>query len=276
MHRPISLILFIAAYACCGSIYAQDKSARDRLLTARALYYTPTASGLQSFHCDATLDWKAMLSRFGGTEISDENPLLKYLMTVKLSVTDQLRGKGALEWTETSSPPEEIAKKASQTRGGLQTTVEGFFQSWNPFMNGTAVPMGDSSITYEAKESGFHLSGSSQNIQMDEDFDTNMVLTRILVVTPGMKALAIPTYTDTPDGLVVSALTSQVHQSPSAPQMEVTFRMEYATVDSFRLLSNIVLDIKNVGSIEIGLSACRASVAESTKQQSSGKSEQSK
>jgi hypothetical protein len=88
-----------------ATIPAQDKAASDRLIVARGQYYTPTASGLKSFRCEATIDWKALLTRFGGTEIPDDNPVLKYLQTVHLSVTDQLKGQASMEWSDTGVPP---------------------------------------------------------------------------------------------------------------------------------------------------------------------------
>jgi hypothetical protein len=77
-----------------------------------------------------------------------------------------------------------------------------------------------------------------------------------------MRVLATPSYVNTTDGLVISAVTSQINQPPSAPQTEVTFRMEYAKVDSFQIPSNVVLDLKNVGVFEVGFNACQVSVAE--------------
>ena len=270
------LLLFLIACICCTSIFAQDKAARDRLLAAHAQYYTPTASGLKSFHCEATIDWKAMLTRFSGTDIPDDNPFLKYLKTVHLSVADQLNGKGSMEWTETGVPPEGKEENAKQMRDGLQTAMAGFFQTWNAYMNGSMVPFPDSTVTVTTAGAGVHLSGAPGDSRIDEDFDKNMLLTQVLVISPEFRVLAIPTYVNTADGLVVSAVTSQINQPPSAPQTEVTFRMEYAKVDSFQMPSNVVLDIKNVGVIEVGFNACQVSVDEVARKPTAEKSDQIK
>jgi len=57
MRRIMFFPLSLLACMCCTPIFAQDRVALDRLLAARAQYYTPTASGLKSFHCEATIDW---------------------------------------------------------------------------------------------------------------------------------------------------------------------------------------------------------------------------
>ncbi|MGB9068859.1 MAG: hypothetical protein WCC21_09830 [Candidatus Acidiferrales bacterium] len=235
----------------------------NRLFAARAQYYTPTANGLKSFHCEATIDWKAMLKRFSGAEIPEDNPALKYLQTVHLSVVDQLTGKGSMEWIDTGTPPEGQQANLKQMRDGLQTMIGGFFQSWNAYVNGSMVPFPDKTIDVTTEGVKTHLHGASTNMTFDEDYDENMLLTQAVVETSELKVVAVPTYVRTDDGLVVVAVTSQVNQPPAAPALGVTFRVQYTKVDSFQIPSHVVYDIKNIGVIEVAFSACQATVADS-------------
>jgi hypothetical protein len=254
---------FVIPCLCSTQIHAQEKVARDRLFAAHAQYYTPTASGLKSFRCEATIDWKAMLTRFSGTEIPEDNPMLKYLQTVHLSVVDQLKGKGSLEWSDTGVPPSGKEAGVKQMRDGLQTMVSGFLQSWNAYMNGSMVPLPDSSVEVTTAGDGVRLHATPGSANFDEDFDKDMLLTQAVVDSPQMKVVAIPTYVRTADGLVISAVSSRVNQPPSAAPMDVTFRVQHAKVDSFQIPSHVVYDIRNVGVIEIALNACQVSVADS-------------
>ena len=260
-HKRILFLLFALIWLGSASL-AQEKSPRDRLTVAHAMYYTPTASGLTSFHCDAAIDWKEMLTRFGGKEIPDDNPALIYLKTVHLSVANDLRGKGSLEWASTAEPPAGREDALKRMREGLQTSVAGFFQSWNAYTNGSMVPIPDSTLEVTKSGEGVHLSGTFKSMKIDEDFDKNMLLTQAQVVSPDMKVLAIPTYVGTADGLLVSAVVSHVNQPLTAPEVETTFRVEYAKVDSFQIPSHLILDIKNTGVIEIGFSGCEVVVAD--------------
>jgi len=257
-----SLFLLALAWLSSMSLFAQDKESRNRLSAAHAQYYTPTASGLKSFHCEASLDWKAMLSRFSGTDITDDNPALKFLQTVHLAVSDDLRGKGELEWTATVEPSADRHSAMEQLREGLQTTVSGFFQSWNPYMNGTMVPLPDSTVTVTESSDGLHLSGRSKDAAFDEDYDKNMLLTTVLVASPSLRVLAKPTYASTEDGLLISSITSHIHQPPTAPETEVTFRVEYTKVDSYQIPSHVVFDIRNAGVIDLTFSACKVAIAD--------------
>lgn len=272
LPKLIRPLVFAVVCLSCTSMLAQEKAPRERLIAARAQYYTPTARGLKSFHCEAAIDWKAMLSRFGGTQIPDDNPVLKYLQTVHLSVADQLRGTGTLEWTDTDVPPAGKEQSVKQMRDGLQTMMGGFFQSWNAYMNGSMVPFPDKTVTLTAVGDGVHLSGTSASVQFDEDFDKDMLLTQGVVETPAMRVIALPTYVRTEDGLVVSSVASRVNQPPTAPPAEVTFRVEYAEADSFQLPSRVTYDIKNVGVIEVSLNACHASLGDSAQKPVADKS----
>ena len=263
MPRKISGLLLIAILClACIPLLAQDKDPHARLTAAHALYYTPTAAGLKSFHCDAAIDWKSMLTRLSGVDIPDDNPALKFLQTVHLSVDDELRGNGSLGWTSESDAPQDKAAAIKQIQDGLKTSVAGFFQTWNVYMNGSMVPIPDSTVTVTSAGDGVHLSGTSDGSSFDEDFDKNMLLTEVRVVNPSMKVLATPTYTSTPDGLLVSAITSQVSQPSTAPPAEAIFRINYLKVETFQIPSRVVFDIKNTGVIEIAFNSCRISLAD--------------
>ncbi len=264
--RMIHLACLALAGLSCVALFAQEKSARDRLAAAHAQYYTPTASGLKSFRCDTTIDWKGMLSRMTGSEIPDDNPGLKYLNAVHLSISDDLHGKGSLEWSDGSGPPQGKEDALKQTREGMQEAVSGFFQTWNAYMNGSMVPLPDSTVAITPSGEGLHLSGKANELQIDEDFDKNMLLTQALVEGPAIRVLARPSYASTTDGLLVSSVQSQVHQPPTAPEVDISYQIEYAKVDSFQIPTHIVLDIKNMSVIELRLNNCQVSLVDWAKQ----------
>lgn len=206
-----------------------------------------------------------MVTRFSGVDIPDDHPVLKLLQTVHLSVADELKGQGELQWSSSVDPPADKAAAVSQIKDGMRLMVSGFFQSWNGYMNGTMVSASDASATVTTSGDGVHVSETKNDTKVDEDFDKNMLLTQALVVSPKLRVLAVPTFTRTADGLIVSSIVSQVNQPPTAPQTEATITIDYAKADSFQIPSHLVFDIKNIGVFEIGLSACKVTVADWTK-----------
>ena len=231
--------------------------ANTKFMSARALYYTPTAQGLKSFKCTVDFDWKDFLSRYAnGAEIKDDNPYLQYLRTVRLTVTDDLNGDGALEWTATGAPPAGKEDSATQMQHGMEQMMVGFFSSWNAYMNGTMVPIPDSTTTITETTDGFRMHAASGSIEVTELFDKNLLLTEAHVVQPSNDVYAYPTYTDTPDGRVVSAVRTVFRQPPTAPPAELTINVSYTPVEGFRLPSTLAYELKNVGSFEFKFTNC--------------------
>jgi len=255
--RPLICTTF-AALACFLPVAAsaQQNPAEQHLLSARALYYTPTSDGLKSFHCGIAVDWKDLLTRFSGKPIPDDNPFLLYLNSVHLSVTDELSGKGTLEWTETTSPSETLAGPAGKIHGGMEQTINGFFQAWNPFMNGDMVPIPDDSTKVTALGDNINLHATSGSTNVDEVFDKNLLLTSVHVVNPDMDSTIHPTYTDSPDGRIVSSLASTTSQPPTAPPLDVTMSAAYTKISSFQIPATVHVDVKNVAAFVFRFTAC--------------------
>jgi hypothetical protein len=260
--RPIFRNTF-AALTCLLplSIAAQQNPAEQHLLSARALYYTPATDGLKSFHCAASIDWKDLLTRFGGQPVADDNPFLLYLNSVHLSISDDLDGKGSLDWVETNPPSDALSSPAQRIHAGMAQTIDGFFQAWNPFMNGGLVPVPDASTNVSSIGDNIKLHVASGSTNVDEIFDKNLLLTSVHVVTPTMDSTMHPTFIDSHDGRILSVLTSSTSQPPTAPPVDVVMTTTYAKVSSFQIPASARFDIKNVGAMIFHFSACTVRTA---------------
>lgn len=225
-------------------------------MSARPLYYTPTVQGLKSFRCTVDFDWKDLLSRFSGTDVKDDNPSLQYLRTIHLTASDDLKGDGHLEWTASGTVPAGKETSIAQIKDGMQQMMVGFFSSWNAYMNGNMVPVPDSTTTVTDNADGFRLHASTEGTEVTELFDKNLLLTEAHVIQPTSDVFAYPTYTDTPDGRLVSAIRTVYRQPPTAPPTELNIRVSYAPVQSFRLPAQLDYELKNVGSFQFKFSAC--------------------
>jgi hypothetical protein len=234
----------------------QKPSLTDRLVAARALYYTPTTAGLKSFGCHVSFDWKAFLSKATGKDIQDDNAFLQYLAAGQMSVKDNLRGSGELEWSNTATPAKGLEEPAAKMQKGLGDMFDGFFKSWNAYLNGSMVPVPDKTVTITRNGDGIHLHAAYAPMIIDEDFDKNMLLTQAHVVDPDMDVIASPIFTDTPDGRLVAEIHSEVRQPASAPPTFLDISVVYQQVGAYRLPSTIHYDIKNVGQMDFKLSDC--------------------
>jgi hypothetical protein len=167
-----------------GALRAQTTSPNTKLLSARALYYTPTVQGLKSFHCTVDFDWKDFLTRYSGAEVKDDSPYLQYLRTIHLAVADERSGDGKLEWTTSSATPEGKEDAIAKIKDGMQQMMVGFFSSWNGYMNGNMVPAPDSTTTVTENGDGLRLHAAAETTEVTELFDKNLLLTEAHVVQP--------------------------------------------------------------------------------------------
>lgn len=228
-------------------------------MAARALYYTPTVRGLKSFRCTVDFDWKDFLSRYSGTDVKDDNPMLQYLRTVRLNVSDDLNGDGHLDWTASGTLPAGKEDSIGKMKEGMQQMMVGFFSSWNAYMNGNMVPLPDSTTTITEDTDGFKLhAAAAGGTEVTELFDKNLLLTEAHVVQPTSDVFAYPTYDDTPDGRLVSSIRTVYRQPPTAPPAELNIRVSYAPVQNFRLPETLSYELKNVGAFTFKFSACSA------------------
>ena len=253
----------IAAPVCllaCSPLHtaaqAQAPTPASRIEQARTLYYTPTSAGLKSFHCDVTVDWKDLLARFGAGDLPATDPTLVYLQSLKLSLDDNLTGVGGLNWVPPAgaSPEDDSVAKI---HGGMMQMISGFFQSWNPFLNGSYIPNLNATTTARPEGDGILVHSGDDSTSVTEHFDKNMLVTEMHVTTSTADVTAHPTFLSTPKGLIISSLKSEVHQPPAAPAMTVTMSSTYAPVSTYQLPATLTFSVQNVGDFNFKLSACQ-------------------
>jgi len=262
MPNPLRALLLgallpVVAVAAATAQQGQQLNAPARLLAARKLYYTPTNSGLRSFHCGVYVDWKAMLTRFSGGAVADDNPFLVYLNSVQMSVDDTLDGDGKLTWVDTTSPPVSLQKSRDQMHDGMLQMVSGFYQSWNQFVNGGMVPAPDTSTTETTTDDGgVHMHGKDATTVFDEDFDRNMLLTSAHVVMPDLDNTAYPTYEASTDGLRVINVHNVLHQPPTGPQQDVSMAVTYMPVGAYQLPATLAVTLVGTGEFNFSFNNC--------------------
>lgn len=256
MLRRSLLLPAILACVLARPAIAQTPALDQRLLMARSLYYTPTTAGLHTFSCTVSTDWKAFLTKASGNDVPDDNPLLVYLSSAHMTISDALSGEGKLQWSNPAVPAASIAESSAKMQEGLSQMFSGFFDSWNAYLNGTMVPAADKTTKLTAVNDGIHLHAVDGKITVDEDFDKNMLLTRAHVLTGDTDVDATPTFTDTPDGRVVVEIDSAVRQPSTAPPMLVGISVTYQNVATYRIPETIHYEVKNVAQLDFKLGDC--------------------
>ena len=257
---PFRSVAFVCLCVSFPALSAQSKSGslEKRLLNARPAYYTPTAAGLQSFHCGVTIDWKDLFQRLQGKTLPDDDPMLKYVQSAHLSVEDNLHSGAHFAWANTGVPDPQIEKRAAQISSGMKQMVEGFLQSWNGYMNGSMVPAPDDTVTLTDENGALHLRAKTGTMHLDEYFDKSMLLTSAHVTDPSksMDVLAEPTYMESPKGRIVEDIHSIVKQPAPAADVDVRMSVTYREAGGFQLPATMKIDEQNVGTFDFAFTEC--------------------
>jgi len=264
MRRPhLTLFATLLSGLTCCAVSAQRPSPTARLQSARALYYNPAAAGLESFSCRVQPDWKAILTQATHAPVTDDNLFLVHLNSVQISTIDRLSGLGELHWHNTATPDEKFAASANEMQLSVSQMFQGIYQSWNAYLDGSMFPYGDTTATSDAA-GGVHVKYVQSKMATEEIYDKNMLLTEARFATDGLAVIAIPTFTDTPDGPIISSVTSELRQPPSAAPMHTVLSATYQTVDKYRIPASFHFEIKNVASFDFALNECTVNGPETT------------
>jgi hypothetical protein len=257
MRIVCPLLALSAVTLCAFTGFAQQNTAPQRLMAARPLYYTPTTAGLKTLHCNVTMDWKAFLNSFSTKPLADDNPALIYLNSTKLTLDDDLHGKGLFTWTDTTSAPEAFALAAKKMADGMAQMFDAYFQAWNQYMNGSMVPAPDKTVTVVPDGDGIKLSGLDDKKTVTEKFDKNMLLTESRVADANSDEVDVPTFADTPNGRILTNIHMTMHQPPSAPPTLLDITTTYAKVGPYQLPASVTFAVQNVGTFLFNISGCQ-------------------
>ena len=228
---------------------------------ARSLYYTPIDRGLQGFSCEVHFKWKQFLETANHGPVPDADERLAYLRGIKLSITDDLNGSGQLLWAAPTTAPDASEQSVAQIRSGMQAMWSGFFQSWNGFVTGDLVSLGDDRTTVERTAKGYHVFTGQNGKLAEETFDSNLVLLSLHVSTPTLESNLTPVFTDSAQGQLVTNLNSVVRQPPSAPGSMVDMAVHYQPVNGFQLPSELSINVSGAADFDFTLSNCTVRTA---------------
>ena len=230
-------------------------SLAEQLSLARLRYYTPTTSGLRSYHCEVTANWSEMLGHLSGGTVTPDNPFITYLNSTHLFVDDDLHGAGHLVWAATGVLPAELQTQGDQFRDGIQKMFAGYFSSWDAYLNGTMVPP-PAGLTLSRTPSGFMAREKAVTSETEITFDPHWLLLKAHVVQTEADTVAVPTYKSTPEGLLITDVESTITNPPSPQPTRLAIHTDYQRVDGFSLPAHIRFDLHNAGQFDFDLKGC--------------------
>ncbi len=254
---PVCFFCLLSTASYAQTSYAQEvRSPAAAFSKARALYDTPIDRGLSGFTCDVAFDWKEFLVKATSAPVQDADERLGYLRSIHLTVSDDLNGAGALHWAAPTTAPDASEDSINKLRTGLEALWSGFFQSWNGFATGEMVssPGGTAAVTRTAE--GFTVIARENGKLAEQHYSRDLRLESLHVATPSLDSAMTPTFTETPQGLLLAGMQSVDRQPPSAAPVQVATTIQYAPVNGFQLPSAVTIDVAGTARFAFQLSGC--------------------
>jgi hypothetical protein len=238
-------------------LVAQETTGKEKtslLLAAKARYYNLQSIGVKGFGCDVDVDWNSLFASAAGKEPAADDPMMKYLQAARLSFTNDLRGKGKVEWALKGVPPEGKEKAADELRSSLKQTLEGFLQAWTPFLNGDVIPQ--SPKTLKATPTGYVIDDGKENDVSEEVLDKDMTVKHLTAKTEALVVEMDSTFTSSPSGLLLTQMDATYQQPPTNPPTPLVMKTTFEPVDNFQLPATLTVIIPNVVTFKMRFTGC--------------------
>ncbi|HWA94936.1 MAG TPA: hypothetical protein VG844_10070 [Terracidiphilus sp.] len=276
-RAAFSAALLLAAASLAAQTPGKAPSSSDYdviLATAANRYYSAVRSGpahgiLESFQCSVQPEWPTLLAamdkatgRSASGSVAPNDPRLALLTPVTITVTAEINGRSTLNWNQPAESAQPLDENATGTldlaHQTVQHALEGFFQFWTPFINGTIVPRTSKGIEVHHTAQGLTLHAELRDQNLNEIFSPDFILREFNVSMSGVHIRFNPTFENTREGLLVKTFDSHIQMPGTPPPAErgMQVALKYRVVRGFQLPSHLSIDVDRTGHAGFIFSGC--------------------
>ena len=243
--RPLlrSTVLMALAMPFLAAQTPSSKGSREILAHARAAYYNLRDRGLISYRSTMEPDWEGVLAEVRKKDPDSANRALNLLEAIHFKL--QLGADDSVKLThdEVQTQNEKASEGLSQVYGGAEQLVQGFFQTWSPFM--LHPPLPDPGSDYEMV-----LQGDQIQIRY-KDGDASVVTTlarkgfrisSMKITTASFDSLLQPQFEDSPGGLVLVGYQGDYQSGNAAETTHLQIGIRYQEVQALKLPSQLTVN----------------------------------
>lgn len=236
-HRDLAALILAATLSTTGCNLVHQASLLQK---ARSQYYSYADVGVSEYHCDVTPDWVAFYTSVNNQPPPD-SPWQRYLHQAHLSFSAPTLSKATVRWIAPQTIPTGSEKSAKTMQDSFTAMVAGFLSAWRPSFSGTLLPsIPVSPIT--PKGNGYTLTENDlENRITDVTLDASLRITHLSTKAPTFTAEIDPTFTPSPQGLLLTQLDSRTHQPPSAPEDHVITRTAFQSIQGVPVPSSLLI-----------------------------------
>lgn len=233
MNKSLSrrLLLAILTFSLTVPVIAGQGSGPDRLTIIKkgtAAYYSLKGQGLTGFECVATPDWDKFLAENLKNDPPAETVVRKFkLIRARVSISETGAPATSIFLTDGS----QVDDSMTQMTDGLEQMLNGYLQSWWPFVFENPLSELDASTDIKEEGSGYRIHQKQGASEVSILITKDSVMTVLEVALPGGSVVIYPKFISTGRGLLLSNLESEI----KSQQQHVSITIDYQDVEGFKL-----------------------------------------
>ena len=254
MRKLRNLNLVSLAWASCIVAFlpslARAADKKEIIRQAREAYYNVKAAGLVEFRCQASPDWDSIVKAIKPPP-ADPDQLLPLLRQLHFGVAVGPDGGAVVSHQFDGAPPsQQMAARLSLMTTGADQVLNGFFQSWTPFVFGSAFPESNAEYELENADELYRLHQKQGSADVVVTMTREFVITEIAVKSPQLEATIRPQFSRNNKGYLLSRLGDVYKIGPTA-QGEFAMDIRYQEVEGFTLPAALTANVTVTGSTTI-------------------------
>jgi hypothetical protein len=225
-------IAISAIFLATSGTIAQDLTAAqqaDILQHARSLYYNPGANGLVAVNCEIKLDWskvpRAILA-------PAENAGTEYLRLTKFQLTVDSTGAQNITHDYPRGTPRQPIPTYDKFYDWASKVIGAFLMSWKSKAIQSPFPDPKTISHFASTPDGYQVTTKYTDTTVVLSLSKDLSLTRILTLGVGQSLEERTTYTQTPQGLTLTAVDAT--STAADGTHHIAYDLTYEPTDIYR------------------------------------------
>lgn len=165
------------------------------LSQARGAYVGLAEKGFRGYRFAVTPDWPLTLAELAKTNPTGYEAAVKLLKQIRYEGRVGAHGQSQVTHNFVDTPNEGATSGLNQVNQGVEQAINGFFQTWAPFIVHSPIPPAGSPCRAEDLGTHFQLNWKETgDVSVDLRLDRTFAVTEMKVIAPAFHATIRPTF----------------------------------------------------------------------------------
>jgi len=205
------------------------------LTKARAAYIGLSTRGFRGYRFVARPDWSVSLAELAKSDPTAYDAALKLLTQIRFDVRVGAHGQSQVTHTVVDAP-EGATQGLNQIYQGVEQALNGFFQTWGPFMVQTPVPA--AGVPCKVVDLGTQYQFTWEetgDVHVELRTDRSFAISVMKVASPAFDAVIQPTFDRTAQGFVLTGYEGDFNPKGNGVAMNLKIRITNQVLEGLPL-----------------------------------------